>query len=178
MFSKEDKSNRISFMKAVRTEAELIRDRLMGLHKLMNDDIFIDINERYYSPIKINVPDLMELENRIKFILTDKWLKELNELFDALDQSGVEYAIDTDDAELISFTIILKPSDYHLFADICAYDDRIDICGYYTNTDAEIESIDNDLPEDKDDNVSWKEIVSIWISELKRIEDEGWELWR
>lgn len=178
MFSKEDKSNRISFMKAVRTEAELIRDRLMGLHKLMNDDIFIDVHETFDSPIRIDIPQLLELENRIKFILTDKWSEEMNELFDALDQSGVKYVIDTDDAELISFTIILKPSDYHLSVDICAYDDRIDICGYYTNTDAEIESIDNNLPEDKDDNVSWKEIVSIWISELKRIEDEGWELWR
>jgi hypothetical protein len=177
MFSKEDKANRNTYMKAVRDEASLIRDRLMGLHKLMNDDTFIELHELYHTPIQINIPNLLELEDIVKFILSDRWEKEYNELFDALDQSGVEYSIDSDTEELISFIIILKPSDYHLLVELCTYKDGIDIFSYYTNTDVELECIDNSFPENKDDNVSWKEIVSIWISELKRIESEGWELY-
>ena len=177
MFSREDKTDRNTFMNAIRTEAALIRDRLMGLHKLMNDDIFMDMHDMYDSPIQINVPNLLKLENIVKFILSDKWEKEYNELFDALDESGVEYVITSkEDSELICFTIILKPSEYHLLIDIRTCSNKIDISEYYMNTCDFIDEIPNKLPENKDKNVPWKQIVSIWLSEIQRIADEGWEL--
>jgi hypothetical protein len=66
--------------------------------------------------------------------------------------------------------------DYHLSVDIGLRDNSLNILSYYMNTDADIDDIDNELPVEKEENVSWKDIASIWISELKRIADEGWEL--
>lgn len=176
-FTEQDRKDRNTFMNAVRTEAGLIRDRLMGLHKLMNDAIFVELHDMYDAPIQINVPNLLKLENRVKFILSDKWEKEYNELFDALDESGVEYSIfNLKDSELICFTLVLKPSEYHLAINMYTYSNRIDISEYYMNTYDYIDEIPNKFPENKNENMPWKQVVSIWLSEIQRIADEGWEL--
>lgn len=109
--------------------------------------------------------------------MSDAWEKEYNEIFDALDEIEANYLIDSDEYELIRFTIIIVYGDYHLSVDIgLRSDNSLNILSYYMNTDADIEDIDNELPVEKEENVSWRDIVSIWISELKRIANEGWEL--
>ena len=110
------------------------------------------------------------------FILSDNWEKEYNEIFDALDESKIEYRIDSDEEELIRFTIILIHDEYHLLVDIGIRDDHLDIMNYYINTEEDINDIPNTLPLERKDCGSWRDIISIWISELKRIADEGWEL--
>jgi hypothetical protein len=177
MFSREDKTNRNTYMNAVRTEGKLILDRCKAVRELINDDIFEDMSYRYDEPIDVNDDNLSDLESFIQFILSDAWEKEYNEIFDALDEIGASYLIDSDEDELIQFTIIIMYGDYRLFVDIALRsDNRLKILSYYMNTDADIDDIDNELPVEKEENMSWKDIVSIWISELKRIADEGWEL--
>jgi hypothetical protein len=177
MFSREDKADRNTFMNAVRTEGKLILDRCKAVRELINDDIFKDMSYRYDEPIDVNDDNLSDLESVIQFILSDAWEKEYNEIFDALDEIGASYLIDSDEDELIQFTIIIMYGDYRLFVDIALRsDNRLKILSYYMNTDADIDDIDNELPVEKEENMSWKDIVSIWISELKRIADEGWEL--
>jgi hypothetical protein len=176
MFSREDKADRNTFMNAVRAEVKLILDRCKVVRELINDDIFEDISFRYDEPIDVNVDNLLDLESDIQFILSDAWEKEYNEIFDALDETKANYQIDSDEDELIRFTIIIMHGDYHLSVDIGLRDNSLNILSYYMNTDADIDDIDNELPVEKEENVSWKDIASIWISELKRIADEGWEL--
>lgn len=177
MFSREDKANRNTYMRAVRTEGKLILDRCKAVRELINDDIFEDISCWYDEPIDVNDDNLSDLESVIQFILSDEWEKEYNEIFDALDEIEANYLIDSDEEELIRFTIIIVYGDYHLSVDIALRsDNRLKILSYYMNTVADITDIDNELPVEKEENVSWKDIVSIWISELKRIADEGWEL--
>lgn len=177
MFSREDKANRNTFMNAVRTEGKLILDRCKVVRELINDDIFEDMSYRYDEPIDVNDDNLSDLESAIQFILSDVWEKEYNEIFDALDEIEANYQIDSNEEELMRFIIIIMYGDYHLSVDIGSRDNGLKILCYYMNTDADIiEDIDNDLPVEKEENVSWKDIVSIWISELKRIADEGWEL--
>ena len=84
--------------------------------------------------------------------------------------------IDSDEEELIRFTIILIHDEYHLLVDIGIRDDHLDIMNYYINTEEDINDIPNTLPLERKDCGSWRDIISIWISELKRIADEGWEL--
>lgn len=177
MFSREDKADRNTFMNAVRTEGKLILDRCKVVRELINDDIFEDISFRYDDPIDVNDDNLSDLESVIRFILSDAWEKEYNEIFDALDEIEANYKIDSDEEELIRFTIIIVYGDYHLSVDIgLRSDNNLNILSYYMNTDAEMEDIDNEFPVEKEENMSWRDIVSIWISELKRIADEGWEL--
>lgn len=177
MFSREDKADRNTFMNAIRTEGQLILDRCKVVRELINDDIFEDISYRYDEPIDVNDGNLSDLESVIQFILSDAWEKEYNEIFDALDEIEANYRIDSDEEELIQFTIIIVYGDYHLSVDIgLRSDNKLNILSYYMNTDADIEDIDNELPVEKEENVTWRDIVSIWISELKRIADEGWEL--
>lgn len=177
MFSREDKADRNTFMNAVRMEGKLILDRCKVVRELINDDIFEDISYRYDEPIDVNDDNLSDLESVIKFILSDAWEKEYNEIFDALDEIEANYRIDSDEEELIRFIIIIVYGDYHLSVDIgLRSDNSLNILSYYMNTDADIEDIDNELPVEKEENMSWRDIVSIWISELKRIADEGWEL--
>lgn len=177
MFSREDKANRNTYMKAVREEAVLIHDRLTAVQELMMDDNYLDIS---YScdktPVSISEESINQIECKLMFILSDSWEKEYNEIFDALDESKIEYRIDSDEEELIRFTIILIHDEYHLLVDIGIRDDHLDIMDYYINTDEDINDIPNTLPLEKKDCGSWRDIASIWISELKRIADEGWEL--
>lgn len=178
MFSKKDKANRNTYMKAVRDEAILIHDRLTTVQELMNDDNYLDIS---YScdktPVSISEESINQIECKLMFILSDVWEKEYNEIFDALDESKIEYRIDSDEEELIRFTIILIHDKYHLLVDIGIRNDHLDIMDYYINTDEDINDIPNTLPLEKKDCRNWKEVVSVWISELKRIESEGWELY-
>lgn len=177
MFSREDKADRNTFMNAVRTEGKLILDRCKVVRELINDDIFEDMSFRYDDPIDVNVDNLSDLESVIQYILSDAWEKEYNEIFDALDEIGANYRIDSDEDEMIRFTIIIMYGDYRLFVDIVLRSDNsLQILSYYMNTDDDIEDIGHQLPVEKEENMSWKDIVSIWISELKRIADEGWEL--
>ena len=178
MFSKEDKENRNTYMKAVREEAVLIQERLTAVQELMNDDNYLDISYSCdYTPVSISEEAIKQIECKLTFILSDDWQKEYNEIFDALDESKIEYRIDSDEEELIRFSIILIHGKYHLLADIGIRDDHLDIMSYYTNTEADIDDIPNTLPLEKKDCGSWKEVVSVWISELKRIKSEGWELY-
>ena len=178
MFSKEDKANRNTYMKAVREEAVLIHNRLTAVQELMNDDNYLDISYSCdYTPVSISEEAIKQIECKLTFILSDDWQKEYNEIFDALDESEIEYRIDSDEEELIRFSIIIIHGEYHLLADIGIRDDHLDIMSYYTNTEADIDDIPNTLPLEKKDCGSWKDIVSIWMSELKRIADEGWELY-
>ena len=177
MFSKEDKENRNTYMKAVREEAVLIHNRLTAVQELMNDDNYLDISYSCdYTPVSISEEAIKQIECKLTFILSDDWQKEYNEIFDALDESEIEYRIDSDEEELIRFSIIIIHGEYHLLADIGIRDDHLDIMSYYMNTEAWIDDIPNTLPLEKKDCGSWKDIVSVWISELKRIESEGWEL--
>lgn len=177
MFSREDKADRNTFMNAVRTEGKLILDRCKVVRELINDDIFEDMSFRYDDPIDVNNDNLSDLESVIQYILSDAWEKEYNEIFDALDEIGANYRIDSDEDEMIRFTIIIMYGDYRLFVDIVLRSDNsLQILSYYMNTDDDIEDIGHELPVEKEENMSWKDIVSIWISELKRIADEGWEL--
>jgi hypothetical protein len=177
MFSREDKANRNTYMKAVREEAVLIHDRLTAVQELMKDDNYLDIS---YScdktPVSISEESINQIKCKLMFILSDNWEKEYNEIFDALDESKIEYRIDSDEEELIRFTIILIHDEYHLLVDIGIRDDHLDIMDYYINTEEDINDIPNTLPLERKDCGSWRDIVSIWISELKRIADEGWEL--
>ena len=178
MFSKEDKENRNTYMKAVREEAVLIQERLTAVQELMNDDNYLDISYSCdYTPVSISEEAIKQIECKLTFILSDDWQKEYNEIFDALDESKIEYRIDSDEEELIRFSIIIIHGEYHLLADIGIRDDHLDIMSYYTNTEADIDDIPNTLPLEKKDCGSWKEVVSVWISELKRIKSEGWELY-
>ena len=177
MFSKEDKENRNTYMKAVREEAVLIHNRLTAVQELMNDDNYLDISYSCdYTPVSISEEAIKQIECKLTFILSDDWQKEYNEIFDALDESEIEYRIDSDEEELIRFIIIIIHREYHLLVDIGIRDDHLDIMSYYMNTEAWIDDIPNTLPLEKKDCGSWKDIVSVWISELKRIESEGWEL--
>jgi hypothetical protein len=177
MFSREDKANRNTYMKAVREKAVLIHDRLTAVQELMMDDNYLDIS---YScdkiPVSISDESINQIKCKLMFILSDNWEKEYNEIFDALDESKIEYRIDSDEEELIRFTIILIHDEYHLLVDIGIRDDHLDIMDYYINTEEDINDIPNTLPLERKDCGSWRDIVSIWISELKRIADEGWEL--
>lgn len=177
MFSKEDKANRNTYMKAVREEAVLIQDRLTAVQELMNDDNYLDIS---YScdetPVCISKDAIHQIEDKLMFILSDRWKDEYDAIFDALDESKIEYRIDSDEEELIRFSIILIHGKYHLLVDIGIRVGHLDIMAYYINTEADIDDIPNTLPLEKKDCGSWKEIVSVWISELKRIESEGWVL--
>ena len=176
MFSKEDKENRNTYMKAVREEAVLIHNRLTAVQELMNDDNYLDISYSCdYTPVSISEEAIKQIECKLTFILSDDWQKEYNEIFDALDESEIEYRIDSDEEELIRIIIIIH-REYHLLVDIGIRDDHLDIMSYYMNTEAWIDDIPNTLPLEKKDCGSWKDIVSVWISELKRIESEGWEL--
>ena len=143
----------------------------------MKDDNYLDIS---YScdkmPVSISEESINQIECKLTFILSDSWEKEYNEIFDALDESKIEYRIDSDEEELIRFTIILIHDEYHLLVDIGIRNDHLDIMDYYINTDEDINDIPNTLPLEKKDCGSWRDITSIWISELKRIADEGWEL--
>ena len=178
MFSKEDKANRNTYMKAVREEAVLIQERLTAVQELMMDDNYLDISYSCdYTPVSISEEAIKQIECKLTFILSDDWQKEYNEIFDALDESEIEYRIDSDEEELIRFSIIIIHGEYHLLADIGIRDDHLDIMSYYTNTEADIDDIPNTLPLEKKDCGSWKDIISIWMSELKRIADEGWELY-
>lgn len=178
MFSKEDKANRNTYMKAVKEEAMLIQDRLTAVQELMNDDNYLDISYSCdYTPVSISEEAIKQIECKLTFILSDDWQKEYDEIFDALDESKIEYRIDSDEEELIRFSIILIHGEYHLLIDIGIRDDHLDIMSYYMNTEADIDDIPNILPLEKEDYGSWKDIVSIWMSELKRIADEGWELY-
>lgn len=178
MFDREDKANRNTYMKAVREEAVLIHNRLTAVQELMNDDNYLDISYSCdYTPVSISEEAIKQIECKLTFILSDDWQKEYNEIFDALDESEIEYRIDSDEEELIRFSIILIHGKYHLLADIGIRDDHLDIMSYYTNTEADIDDIPNTLPLEKKDCGSWKEVVSVWISELKRIKSEGWELY-
>lgn len=178
MFSRKDKANRNTYMKAVREKTVLIHDRLTAVQELMMDDNYLDIS---YScdetPVSISEESINQIECKLMFILSDSWEKEYNEIFDALDESKIEYRIDSDEEELIRFTIILIHDEYHLLVDIGIRDDHLDIMDYYINTDDDINDIPNTLPLEKKDCGSWRDITSIWISELKRIADEGWELY-
>jgi hypothetical protein len=177
MFSREDKANRNAYMKAVRDEAILIHDRLTTVQELMNDDNYLDIAYGCDTePVSISYESINQIECKLMFILSDSWEKEYNEIFDALDESKIEYRIDSDEEELIRFTIILIHDEYHLLVDIGIRDDHLDIMDYYINTEEDINDIPNTLPLERKDCGSWRDIVSIWISELKRIADEGWEL--
>lgn len=178
MFSKEDKENRNTYMKAVREEAVLIQERLTGVQELMMDDNYLDISYSCdYTPVSISEEAIKQIECKLTFILSDDWQKEYNEIFDALDESKIEYRIDSDEEELIRFSIILIHGKYHLLVDIGIRVSHLDIMSYYTNTEADIDDIPNTLPLEKKDCGSWKEVVSVWISELKRIKSEGWELY-
>ena len=178
MFSKEDKANRNTYMKAVREEAVLIQERLTAVQELMMDDNYLDISYSCdYTPVSISEEAIKQIECKLTFILSDDWQKEYNEIFDALDESEIEYRIASDEEELIRFSIIIIHGEYHLLADIGIRDDHLDIMSYYTNTEADIDDIPNTLPLEKKDCGSWKDIISIWMSELKRIADEGWELY-
>ena len=178
MFDREDKANRNTYMKAVREEAVLIHNRLTAVQELMNDDNYLDISYSCdYTPVSISEEAIKQIECKLTFILSDDWQKEYNEIFDALDESEIEYRIDSDEEELIRFTIIIIHGEYHLLADIGIRDDHLDIMSYYINTEADIDDIPNTLPLEKKDCGSWKGVVSVWISELKRIKSEGWELY-
>lgn len=177
MFDREDKANRNTYMKAVREEAMLIHNRLTAVQELMNDDNYLDISYSCdYTPVSISEEAIKQIECKLTFILSDDWQKEYNEIFDALDESEIEYRIDSDEEEVIRFSIILIHGKYHLLVDIGIRDDHLDIMSYYMNTDAYIDDIPNSLPLEKKDCESWKEVVSVWISELKRIESTCWRL--
>ena len=178
MFSRKDKSNRNAYMKAVRDEAILIHDRLTTVQELMNDDNYLDIAYGCDTePVLISEESINQIEDKLTFVLSDVWEKEYNEIFDALDESKIEYRIDSDEEELIRFTIILIHNKYHLCVDIGIRVDHLDIMDYYMNTEADTDEIPNTLPVEKKDCRNWKDVVSVWISELKRIESEGWELY-
>ena len=109
MFSREDKANRNTYMKAVREEAMLIHDRLTAVQELMKDDNYLDIS---YScdkmPVSISEESINQIEDKLTFVLSDVWEKEYNEIYVEVTKSFIILSVVNDDMSLIFSLSCLK----------------------------------------------------------------------
>lgn len=169
-FDEIDKRNRHNFKRAMQAEAASIYSKMLVVQMLLDDPIFKEESDNYLvEPIAVNEKNFNELMDDMKFILSDKWSKSFDEIFDAIDKSGIEYNIDSDETPMQFFTIILKEEPYHLLVDVYIYPEGEGEMGYYLNTEEDISDIDNELPHLKEKLQSWTDVVNIWVSELKRL---------
>ena len=177
-FDEIDKRNRHNFKRAIQAEAAAIFSKMQNVLMLLDDPIFKEESDNYLcEPITIHEKNFNELVEHMKFVMSGEWSNAFNEIFNAIDKTGVEYSIDSDETPMQFFTIILKEGAYHLLVDVYIYPEGEGEMGYYLNTEEDISDIDNELPHLKEKVQSWADVVNIWVSELKRLSTLGLELY-